>query len=807
VALGEGAHSQRLPDVGPQGIEGIAAPTSIEHRGDQTLMLIEGRFRVRSQSSILQANKGVVFFDRDQYARFLRRQRAKAGALPRRHVKAPFKDSEAETARKAPALLEPLELLGRTGAPALARSLVGLVRGLYAEGDVVLERDGVRILTCKKLLLSRVSKRLVVWDAELRIPASAGATKNRLDVLIRAPKLVQQGRRMVAYDAMLSPSPAGEPATKLLSKHLSITRHRGVFEFQGIGNSLVLGALPAIPLPDYTHYSDQENWIPIKGASGGNSDSRGTFFFVELGGKLNSIGQGLVDVLGGAKTRFRGEWRLRTGYMKKRGTPIDPQVSYELPGVFKGETDFYYLDDGGKDHYSPTRHVDGSPIVGGRRQFVRSRNRVHLSDSTRVDLELFQASDAAAYPEFRTDGLTGEELPETSVHVRHATENWRASLLATWNRNAFGYSDGAMLANAQTSQRPELRLDVFSQPLVPVFGASSLVVDFGVRLGRLRRQYADRSTVAKSEASFRADAETQFRTPFTAGDYSFSPYVSFRETWYSDTPLGRSEARESAEAGVLASTRLSRSFAGGLLGYDSLEHELLPQVRAFHRFFVSDAPARFYQFDEVDALDEQSAVDLILLQRLLGSSGSGTEDERNAELVWLDLEQRIHPNATRDNGGHRLGLFKWELIVRPTQGLQILFEGERDWNRNDFPTRNVGVSVSPFEAVTFLADWRSGRDGDGTGSFKAFASLWQRWILGVGTLYNFEARRMETTNIEIKRYDLDWYWGIAMSNDELTNDKSFRFEFRPRLEDRLRPSRRDYVAGDPAFGVHTRSSY
>ncbi len=793
--------------------------------GDFTYWVIDGYADFRIDDIRVRANRAVLVWDTDE---MLAGEKALGGGgdLPRRGAIPPFSQASLRGQRLRRRMEARAEsFLGKGAARSLQippgkERLALVLRAIYADGDVFFERGNLRPFRCRKLFVSFASDRAVMEDVEFRIPAGAlkkvasPSSRQAVSFVVRSPRVVQQGSRLVARKARVTTCDAGEPHFVLESDRLTVTQLDDVTEFLGQGNRLSLAGLTNIPLPDYRYYSDQENWIPLRGMSVGVSQERGEFVLAEFGGRLNDLGQALVSMFssrsGASQPRFRGEWSLRTGWMRKRGVPFFGKLNYELPGTFAGKLDSFFMNDSGSDRRSVTRNLDGSLIDQRRRAFVRTENRIALDDHTRLDLELFDASDPAAYSEFRPRALHETEQPETSIHLRHAKDNRRLSVIGRVDVPGFSYTDKATLAEKFRSERPFVRADLFSQPLVEVAEGLPIVLDASLGAGRLRNQFDDTAPAARREASWRADLALELSAPYTLGPWTMRPYAGIRETWYSDRPGTRSASfRKVLEFGASFATSLHRSFdvSSDALDINGLWHRVRPEIRLFHRFDVDRSPSDYFQFDPIDGLSEGSAVDFTVLNRLQTRRKNRAGESQLSDLVWLDLTQRVFPNAVRDNAGKQLGPLFFELIMTPgpgwlpLPGLRFLFEGERDWRRNDFKTRNVGVAVGPIQGSTIAAEWRSGRDGDGTGSVFANTRIFQRWFVQYGLIWDFEQDRLSTTNVMLMRTDHDWTWMLSFSRNEVTSDESVLFRFRPTLGGLLQQRQRRYLSGDPAFGV------
>lgn len=802
--------SARAPAQGAYRIQAGSSSKTQSDDGDFVYHVYAGGVEFESGSLRVRADRMVLSVDRD-VERQLVEVLVDSQAVPKRGSEAPITQSEV-LARSLARRIE--ERVGTTSVdvPPERQRFAPLTRGLLAEGNVVFDTDGVRALRCSRLWLSLASDRATMEDVVLRLPARLGLGGKGLSLVLRAPRVVQQGPTIVARHASLSTCDAGEAHFDMRSERLVITRREAdVYEVLGQGNELAVGILPALPLPDYRWYSDQENWIPLKGLTVGSSEERGEFVFARFGGRWNDIGQGLVDFLGGADQPFRGEWNLRIGHTRKRGMPVEPRITYRVPELFDGWTEGFYLSDRGEfDRRSVPSNIDSTPITNRKRSFVRSRNRIWLGAGRRLDVEGFWGSDPAAFAEFAPNQLKELEIPESSIEYRIREDNRLVTVAARMNLTDFAYDDTARLTDRFGSERPYLRANLFSQPLFDVAEDVPLVVDAHVGAGLLRNQFTDRSALARRERAYRADVDVEFSTPMRVGDFALRPWVGARETLYSERE-GSTDAssRTALSFGVSVDTRLARyfDFSSEALGIYGVWHDVRPYVNAYHRFDVDREPGDWFQFDRVDALDERAVVELGLLQRGLTRRKDGEGRSWFDEVLWLDLWQRVHPISGRDNGGHRLGLFAWEFIFRPGKGwfplpnTRILFEGERDWDLGQDLTRNIGLATTFDNGVIAAAEWRTGLNDKGTGAATLTVPMWDRWLVVSALVYNFDQSRTDSTNFQIVRRDHDYDWIFTYSRSELTDDSSFTMRFRPTFGGLIRPPSYRYPAGAPAFGV------
>ncbi len=788
--------------------------------GDKTfwtlnnLRLQIGQLRLRSDSAVL-------VFDRDEYDALRKALVGQKGA-PRRSLAPPYRQ-KGELARMRIRRLAEIGSGFSRPVPAIKemlpehkQHLILLIRSIYAKGSVSFETDGTQNLLCEKLWFSMVSDRAVMEDVKLRIPLDRpGDSGGGLSSFyLEAKKIVKQSHRLVAYDAKMSTCNAGDPHYALRSDRLSVVQGKDSVRFVGEGNHLDVEGIPSVGLPDYTFYSDQENWIPIQGFRFGSSRNLGFFALVKFGGRWNDLGQSVVDLFHDGPEKFRGEWYLETGYSDRRGVPLDAGLSYALPGSFAGDIDYFFLKDQGTDIRSPKTRLGGQPVTYEDRQFARTSNRFLLGESLRLDFQLMKSTDEAVYLEFRPNALKGEEPLETSLDLRYQESNYLVRLTGRTNLDDYQYDGTVRLTPKFKEELGYLRMDAYSAPLFELVDGVPLVLDAEVGQGYLENKFDASLPTSPREKSYRSDIGLELSTPMRLGPWALRPYFSGKDLWYSDTPGQESKNRVLLEAGITLSTRVWRDFdvSWTKLGIHGLRHEIIPEVRIGDRFQVSDAASEFYQFDETDALDEGSFVDVGLLNRVRTQKRTADGSEIFSDMVWIDLVQRLYPDKERDNGGNVLGLFEYEVILRPAGSmlllpdLRLLFEGEYDWNLGGWRTRNMGMAFAPHAGATIAGEWRSGLDGDGNGSINYGARFWKRWGFGYGLVYDFEFSQVRSQSISMMREDHDWIFMVIFGQDEITGDRSVRFQFTPKFLG-LGSGRNAYIGGDPAFGVRNTTNY
>lgn len=824
AGFGGGLSAQtRVPAAGdapaPWRIEYSYLERQVGVEEDATVWFLTRGFALRRGSSEIRAREGIIQEDVDVGRRVLQSDDA---GMPRRGAPAPDPRriaDEGELERRMAAFLAATgqrpPARADVPAPSGNELLVGLVRTMYLEGDVVVVHDGIETLRASSLFLSAIDDRMVMRDVELRLPSRDPDTGAMRLVVVRGERLVRQGPRITGRDVSVTTSIAAEPHFEFVTGEVELIERGDEFEVRGRDARLLVHGTKLMSLPDVDFFTGQEPPFPLRGVAGGYSTKEGAQAKVDLGGNWNRLGGSLHQALtGDDPSQFRGRWRASVGYNQDRGQPLEGELDYRGGELYRGSTRGFYLDDQGNNRGPVQLDLDNNFIRETRREVLRSENRVFLGDATNLDLKLFQVSDPAVYPEFFQGEWMETELPETRVYLRHARDNWITTLSGRFDINGVAYRDDRTLAPGFLEERPYGTFDLFSQPLFDVADGVPLLVTASTGAGMLRINY-DRLAAMPDVEALRLDQEVELAAPFAIGVLTLRPFVFGRVTYYDDSPSGDAVNRWSVGGGIRAGTRLERTWRWLDDGSSSsLRHVINPEIAFLHRSRVTRDPADVFQFDDVDTLDEDVTVRVGVLNRIQTHRAKLATDEapRDAkeqiaanEPIWLDLAQNFKPIRNRDNGGELLGLSEYDLVVRPgidwpLPNLRLFVEGEYDPRLHKNRTFNVGTRFGKVLGVDWSVEYRADQFRDGVLLGAVNSTLWTRWDVAAGTSYDLD--RQDTLNYfaSLARRDLDWTLRLGLIYDNLRGETSFFIRFEPTLGGFIAPHGRDFERGLRAWG-------
>ena len=679
---------------------------------------------------------------------------------------------------------------------ALSNEALRLFRYLYCEGDIVVVQNGVEVLRCDRLWISPIDDRVVVENAELRYITNKPS--GRQELIVRGPRLTKQGPRWIGQDLTLTTCVAARPHAALHVGEAEIIERVGEFEVVSRGQTLQAGGIDFLPLPDARIFTGSQSEFPIKSISGGYSNQLGMQAGVVFGLPWNQTGGALHNwITGRPAGEFRGEWELGVGWIQQRGFPLEAGLTYGAPGVYEGRTEAFYIDDSGPNIREIQSNVDGSRLGDTHRSVVRTQNRVFLGEGTHVDLQAFHATDAGVYSEFFMGPYRQDELPETSGYLHHGDGNHLLTIGTRFNLSDFSYRDDRFLATRFVEELPVMTYQWLAEPIAETPWETPIVLDMETQLGQRRSDYDDRAGFRVSDRTFRADQHVELSAPFQVGAFNVRPYVSGRGTFYDQTPSGDSEERIALEGGVQVGTRLSRTWSWMSDGeQDGLRHVIAPRLTYRNRYHVDDRPGSLFQFDNVDprrltqlgydTVDLLGERELVRFEvRNLFQKMVETEDGRQPrDFVFVDLAQDVLPNKGRDNQGDALGLFFYDVLLRPNvdwlpfDEFALACYGDIDWKRG-MQTFDTELSFGKVLGLDWAVEYREDRQFDGAMALAARTDVYGRWSVFGGAQRDLERDEWLAYQFGLSRRDHDWVIGITAVYNPFADEVTFRLDFQP----------------------------
>lgn len=712
-----------------------------------------------------------------------------ASGLPRRGIDLPAPRRRLSNDELRDRLARSLRAVDRDQGGAADRigdQMLDIPRYLYCEGGVVVVRDGVEVLRCDRLWISPVDDRVVIENFELRY---AAAGKDRKDVLVvRGPRFVKQGGRWTGRDITLTTCTAGEAHAALAMGEVEIIERDGEFEVIARGQTLQVGGTNLIPLPNARVFTGSQSQFPIRRVSAGYSGKQGADAEVVFGLPWNTTGGSLHHWLTGRPANeFRGDWELGVGWIQERGFPLDGVLDYRVPGLYEGRTEAFWIDDHGDDLREITTWRDGNDIAEGNRGLVRSQNRVRFGPQTHLDVVAFHGSDPAVWSEYFRGPYRQEETPETSTYLHHGDGNRLLTVGSRFNLSEFSYRDDRAIADRFVEELPVVTYHWLAQPIGRTPWDTPVVVDLATEIGQRRSDYDDRLGFRSADRTLRADQHVEVSAPFRLGDLNLRPFVSGRGTFYDEAVDGESEGRVAFTTGIQLGTRLSRTWSwlddGEAKG---VRHVMAPRVSWLDRFHVDDEGTEFFAFDDLDQLDEERLVRIELRNLLQSMETLPTGGRQPRDFVYLDLAQDLFPDKGRDNDGEALGLFRYDLLLRPRMHwlpfdtFAYALYGDHDW-QDGLRTFDTELQFGPLVGLNWTLEYRTDALVDGAAGLSANTRLLDRWDLFAGSQRDLDSDEWLAWQFGLRRNDHDWAIELSATYNPFADETTFRIEFQPRL--------------------------
>jgi len=817
-----GPRMQEPPAAEPVPARGEFELRLLETEPDSIVYLASGLELERGDLRV-SARYAILWLDPDEWRRVIE----EGGALRRPPAPPP-----------APHPPPPAGMAGREDAARdLPSLLLGLVREIYAEGDVRFTQGREVGASAERLYLDLLRGRGILVEPEVRARASLGGRS--VPLVVRAASLRREaGGVLLGRNAAFTSCPFGEPHYHVTAGEIALREAAdGSFEVSGRDTRLVLGETSVMRLPTWRIDSGDRDWFPIRDLDLGYSRQDGVRGLVEFGNDVRAPGEALNAALGIEEGKFDGDWRVELAERGERGPSADLHLRWETKGAYRGELRSFVIQDHGEDRGPFSEIYERTESTRGR---VRFGNRVVLGEGTNLDTELSYESDPLVLPEFFRREFREEKEPETFAYLRHASGSLAFTALGEWRLNDFdpvppeGFPvSGPPLTlpvepPALTESLPLAAGRAIVLPLPPLpfpagFGERAddpLVPYLTARVegGSLRRRFTDADfdpsvppfAAADDMRAARLDAVEMLEIPWRAGPVTLAPFGGVRYTaWSEQAAETGGIGRFAAEAGARAAVHLERDFG-------RLRHLVDPTVRYANRFAVTQDPAELIPFDEVESLEKVEFVRLDLRNRI-ARTGGGTLADLLLGVSWF-------PDEERDNGGRAFGDVGFDLTATPFASDGEEGEGKPffhavgawDHDADRFATFDAAVTVPADEDLAWSVGYNEGRDAQ-TDDLR-YAAAYVGTVLRAGEKWDLEAAQQydlrRSENLEnrfvLRRIGHDWIFEVAYFFDTAGRDQGVSVRLRPALlfdrsrgsSDTRRPRALFFEAAAPYSGAY-----
>ena len=658
---------------------------------------------------------------------------------------------------------------------------------LYLEGDIVF-RQGERIIYAERMYYNVTQQKGVVLDAEAitTIPEYQGIVRLKADVL----QQIAQGN-FIAFDAAVTTSRLGVPRYWLQSQQLALTdRVRTVTDQQtgqpvldsepfasSSNNFVYFGGVPILYWPRFSTSLERPTYY-IKGIKFKNDSTFGTGVLLDWD---------LFQLFGIDSAPKGVDWELSTDYLSDRGPAIGTTLKYRLPGLFglpgpvNGFFDAWVIDDRGNDRLGNDRlNLPPETRTRGRSML---RHRQFFPNGFEFIAEVGWLSDRNFLEQYLENEWDQQSDHNTGLRLRRHYYNNLFDVSANVQVNDF---------YTETENLPALDHYLLGGSLL----GDRLTWSAHNRVSYARLNVAD-TPINAAEAAEQspipgesnsqgviASTRQELALPVRTGPFKFVPYISGEAAHYGEAADGDSLTRLLGQAGLrsLPMSRVDPSIQSSLMNVRGLAHKVewtaeyfyadsdtnldeLPLYdplddnaqEQFRRRFIDDTFSgtlplafdprnyalrsglqRFVTSPSETIADDLQQVRLGVHQRFQTKRGLPGR-ERIVDLLQLDVDMMLFPDADRDNFGETVGPTTYEARYHIGDRYSLMSDGYIDFFDGGLSSISAGVQTSrPGKG-----NWYVGLLSlEGPVSSTVVRTLMnyrmnEKWIISGGTTYDF----------------------------------------------------------------------
>ena len=172
-------------------------------------------------------------------------------------------------------------------------------------------------------------------------------------------------------------------------------------------------------------------------------------------------------------------------------------------------------------------------------------------------------------------------------------------------------------------------------------------------------------------------------------------------------------------------------------------------------------------------------------EKVLDEKGEETLGQPR-DFVFLDLAQDILPNSQRDNRGEVLGLFYYDMLLRPSgkwvplENFAFAVYGDIDWARG-MQTFDTELQFGKVLGVDWTVEYREDRTLDGAVALAGRTKIYDRWSVLGRAQRDLERDEWLSYVGGLRRDDHDWAIALTAIYNPFIDETTFQIEFTPRL--------------------------
>lgn len=518
---------------------------------------------------------------------------------------------------------------------------------------------------------------------------------------------------------------------------------------------------------------------------------------------------GLLETLGLIPSANRSnDISYLLGILGNRGPEVGLKAKYgdgfitsitKEPWAFEGHMNALFIDDRGTDQLGRGRDIVRPP--GDARGRFEFSHQQFLPDDWQVQIQANYFSDRTFNEEYYQDEFDTDSPRQTSLYAKQQRDQGAFTFLVAVQPNRFVTNSDSLQENFEVERLPEIGYrrigDSLAGDSLTFFSDNTLSAlrfhrsPYSLRelgfdpAGTPPGQPALGTTGTISSPVYRGDFREEFDAPLSAGQFRIVPYVFGRYTGYSGSPNDGGQNRFFAGAGLKITTafwRVDDTVSSDLFDLHRLRHVIEPEINVFTSTESVDR-THLFQFDQdVDEINDISAVSLSLNQRWQTKRG-GPGRWRSVDVFTLNLQANFYANKPKDELLTPLrfrGLFydslpeasiprnsiNADFTWRVSDTTAVLGDAQYNTDDRDLATASIGIAARRDHRLAYFLGTRYIREFDSNiTTAAANYELTPKYTLAFRQSFDFGIKRNVASSFSVIRQLDQFYISIDLHYD------------------------------------------
>lgn len=487
----------------------------------------------------------------------------------------------------------------------------------------------------------------------------------QIPVIVRAQTIRQLAQgEYKAEDVQLTTSAFKVPSYSINADRIYVRRAEGRvageparWEFESKNSTFRAFGVPVFWLPS-SGGSVTDGRTALRAVGTETSSTFGFGAFAEFG---------LFETLGKTPPRDL-DLTYRLDYYSDRGPAGGINGKYQggfltetsrEPWNFEGQFKSYFVyDEGDDDVGRPIFTTREDPEFRGRAQWEHQH---FFPDNWQVQLRAGWVSDQMFLEQWFPREFDTRLPHNVSAYIKRQEDNEAFTLLAEFQPSSVVTTSDMLQEQFEVERLPEIGYRRIGQSLADRFTFTSINTAAGLSFQETRYSLQEQqfsppgitpgipslgTTGVTDDTIYRFDSRQEFTMPIQAGRFKVLPYLVGRYTAYTDSPDEGDVHRLFAGVGARVTTsfwKVDDTVKSELFDLHRLRHIVEPELHVFTSGQTEDRSDVFIFDEQVDAINDVSAVQIALRQRWQTYRG-GPGRWRSVDFFTLNLEAAFFAN-------------------------------------------------------------------------------------------------------------------------------------------------------------------